>query len=87
MLAAALCDLVVAQRGHPETFANNVWLDVERVSGTRLKKAQKTLDNGCSSVVSLKIDKSFSCRRGRIDECGLLGVVDQVSCVDAYEEY
>jgi hypothetical protein len=85
VLAAAVGDVVVIERSHPETFANDVGVDVECVPGTRLEEAQKAFDNRSGRVVPFEVDQSFSSRRRRIDECGFLSVVDQVSCIYTYK--
>ena len=59
-LATALRDFLVTERSQPETFADNVWLNLERVLGTGFKEAQQVFDNSCSCVVSVKVDKSFA---------------------------
>jgi hypothetical protein len=76
VLAATRCDFVVAQRCHPEAFAEHGGLRCEIVLGARLEKAQKAFDNRGRRVMSFKVHKSFSIDGEGINEGGFLRVVD-----------
>jgi len=39
-LATALRDFFVTERSQPETFADNVWFNLERVFGTGFEETQ-----------------------------------------------
>lgn len=83
VLAAAPSDVLVAERGDPEAFADDGGFDVEGVFRTGLEEAQEAFDNGGSRVVALKIYKFFAVGWRRVDEERLLRVVDEISCVYA----
>lgn len=81
--AAAFADFVVAQGCQPEAFADNVGLQFEVVFGARFEQTEEVLDNHGCRVVSFEIDQSLAVDGRSIDERWLLGVVDQIACIDA----
>jgi hypothetical protein len=82
--AAALADFVVSQCCQPETFADNMWLDFERVLRASLEEAKEVFDNRSRGVVSFEIYQFFPVNRRRVNECRFLRVVNQITRVDAY---
>jgi len=81
-LATALRDFFVTERSQPETFADNVWFNLERVFRTGFEETQQVFDDSGGCVVSVKVDEPFAIDYGRIDECGFLSVVDEVTRVN-----
>jgi hypothetical protein len=70
-----LRNLLVAQRSQPETFADNVRFHFE--------EAEQVLDDGGRGVVAVEIHETFAVDGWGMDECGLLGVVDEIAGVYA----
>lgn len=83
-LATALRDFFVTERSQPETFADYVWFNLERVFRTGFEETQQVFDNGSGCVVSVKVDKSFAINHRCIDERRLLGIVDEVASVNTW---
>jgi hypothetical protein len=78
-----LRNLLVAQRSQPETFADNVRFHFERVFGAGFEEAEQVLDDGGRGVVAVEIHETFAVDGWGMDECGLLGVVDEIAGVYA----
>jgi hypothetical protein len=81
--STALRNLLVAQRSQPETFADNVRFHFERVFGTGFEEAEQVLDDGGGGVVAVEVYEAFAVDGWGVDECGLLGVVDEVAGIYA----
>jgi len=60
-----------------------VGFDFEHVFRAGFEKAQEVLDNRRRCMVALEVDHALAVDDRSVDESGLLGVVDQIACVDA----
>ena len=83
-MAAASRDFLVTEGSEPETFAEDVRFDVEGVFGAGFEEAKEVLDDGGGGVVAVKVDEAFAVGGWGVDEGGLLGVVDEVTGVNAW---
>ena len=89
-----LGDLVIAKRGKPKTFCQNLTVGLDVVSAAGIQKPQDALDDTGGSPVSLEVNQLLLLRRGgdirgqpRCNERRFLGVESEISGVDAQERY
>jgi hypothetical protein len=61
-----------------------VGFDFEVVLGAGFEEAEEVLDDRGGGVMAFKVYEAFTINGWSINEGRLLGVIDQIACVDAW---